>query len=304
MKKLLLTAVALVVSVASLMAENSKPRIFVEYFKVSSDVSNADASKIRLAVIDALTKTKRFEIATEDSQGSINEESERRSSTAAMHDQKARTEVITAAAHDYILKGEVHNCSYSTTVLEDGSKSYSCLIQFTLSATEVATSTTIATQQFDSKTGLISGAMYSSSTEEGALTNALTQIDEKIAKFVIEYFPNQGTIIPSDFGFKKDKVVSCYIDLGSDNGVKEGDTFVILAPKVVMGKLTYNEIGKLKISEIVSGEFSNCKVTKGHKELYQALISLGKLDEKQQKEQPIKVKSVAKFGLGDITDII
>lgn len=304
MKKIIFTALALILSAASLMAESTKPRLYVEFFEISSDATEADGGKIRQAVIDALTKTQRFEIVTEDSQSSLQEETIRRASSTAMHDEKARTENISAAAHDYILKGTVHSCSYSVTTLEDGTKTYSCAMNFSLSATEVATSTTIATKQFDNQTGLISGALYSGSSPEVALTNALSQIEKKITDFVIEFFPNKGTIIPSDYVVKKDKLVSCYIDLGSDNGVKKGDLFVVMGPKVIVGKLTYTEIGKIKVEEVVSGEISQCKVTAGAKEIFQAIQEFMSLDENTQKEQPIKIESDTKFGIDQITKFI
>lgn len=302
--KSILTIAAMAMMSVTLNAENGKPRIYVEEFSISNDTRSADAGKIRQAIVDALTHTRRFEVLTEGSNQSVMSENERRSSEAAMNDEKSRTSTITSEAFDYILKGDIHSCKYSYSTLDDGTRSYSCLMNYSLTAVEVESTTTIATQQFDNSTGLISGIIYSGSTEEEALTNALKQIEKKIVNFVIENFPLEGTIIPSDFEVKKDKVTKCYIDLGGDDGVKVGDIFTVLSPKIIIGNVTYNETGSLKVEEVVSGNISLCKVTSGSKEIFQALEILQSLDEQTQKEQPVKIKSKKKFDTSTITNFI
>ena len=90
---------------------------------------------------------------------------------------------------------------------------------------------------------------------------------------------------------KKDKLVKCYINLGSDHGVKKGDYFSVLAPSVRAGRTTYSEIGKMKVEEVVDGTMSQCKVVQGDKKIFTAMEAFQALDEAAQKQQPLKVKA-------------
>ena len=94
-----------------------------------------------------------------------------------------------------------------------------------------------------------------------------------------------------DYEVKKDKLVKCYIDLGSDHGVKKGDYFSILTPSVRAGRTTYSEVGRVRVEEVVDGTMSQCKVVQGDKKIFTAMDAFQALDEATQKKQPLKVKA-------------
>ena len=80
----------------------------------------------------------------------------------------------------------------------------------------------------------------------------------------------KGEVYAEDLVIKKDKLVNCYINLGSNAGVKVGDWFAILEVQTKVGKTIEKEIGRLKIIE-VDEDIANCKVTKGEKEVKNAM---------------------------------
>ena len=293
LRKFILSS-ALLLAAAFASEAQDKPRMYINDFEVAGGVSGPDAAAIRQAVIDAINKTQRFELATSDMESALSQEIQRRSSEVAMHDANTRNEILMAAGCKYVMSGNIIKCAVQSTRLDNGSLSYSCVMSYSISVAEVATSTTIATKKFDTNDGLISGAWASSSSPEGAIANAVKNIEKDIEGFIIEFFPLDGMIIPMDYEVKKDKMISCYINLGSGQGIKAGDIFMVLVPKVVIGQVTYSEVGKLKVEEVVSNAISRCKVTKGQKEIYSAMENYSALDEQSQNEQPIRIKAAAK----------
>ena len=296
MLKRIITIMALrcVAVIAVKAQEVKKPRMYVEYFTEADGVEEANSDKVRQAVMAALNKTKRFELVDQDAEYSMKKEEERRTDEKAMSDEKSRTQTITAAGHDYILGGNVLACSVKSEQ-KDGKTMYSCVLNYSVTVTEVATSTTVASATFDHSPSGIGGTVGKlldlSDSKDKAIASAVNMIASDIENFLIKEFPLESTIVPMDYEVKKDKLVKCYINLGSDHGVKKGDYFSVLAPSVRAGRTTYSEIGKMKVEEVVDGTMSQCKVVQGDKKIFTAMEAFQALDEAAQKQQPLKVKA-------------
>ena len=296
MLKRIITIMALLcVAVIAVKAQEvKKPRMYVEYFTEADGVEEANSDKVRQAVMAALNKTKRLELVDQDAEYSMKKEEERRTDEKAMSDEKSRTQTITAAGHDYILGGNVLACSVKSEQ-KDGKTMYSCVLNYSVTVTEVATSTTVASATFDHSPSGIGGTVGKlldlSDSKDKAIASAVNMIASDIENFLIKEFPLESTIVPMDYEVKKDKLVKCYINLGSDHGVKKGDYFSVLAPSVRAGRTTYSEIGKMKVEEVVDGTMSQCKVVQGDKKIFTAMEAFQALDEAAQKQQPLKVKA-------------
>ena len=296
MLKRIITIMALLcVAVIAVKAQEvKKPRMYVEYFTEADGVEEANSDKVRQAVMAALNKTKRFELVDQDAEYSMKKEEERRTDEKAMSDEKSRTQTITAAGHDYILGGNVLACSVKSEQ-KDGKTMYSCVLNYSVTVTEVATSTTVASATFDHSPSGIGGTVGKlldlSDSKDKAIASAVNMIASDIENFLIKEFPLESTIVPMDYEVKKDKLVKCYIKLGADHGVKNGDYFSVLAPSVRAGRTTYSEIGKMKVEEVVDGTMSQCKVVQGDKKIFTAMEAFQALDEAAQKQQPLKVKA-------------
>lgn len=295
MKTLILT-IALVCSFGMLPAQESgKSRMYINKFTKSDDVSNDDLEKVRAAVISAVNKTERFEILDSSSEESITDEESRRSTEAAMHDETARTEAIMVKANNYVMDGVLTACTTKSNS-KDGKNSFTCVLTYSITITDIANNTTVATAKFDhSPTGLggfMGKVLDESSTAEGAKTNAINSIEYDIANFFIEKFPLVGTIYGEDFEVKKDKLEKCYINIGSSVGVKVGDYFKIYEVQTKVGKEIEKELGLLKVIEIVDSEIALCKVTKGSKNVKLAMDRyLENLSLDENKAKPLTVKS-------------
>ncbi len=247
-----------------------KPRVLVENFTTANHVNEDISNMVRQEVIDGLNKTQRFEIVDETKKGT------------------GGVSTDADASQDYIIKGDVLLCSVTEKV-KDGKRQYYCDMSYSVTVIETATSSTVATKKFEhSGGGLLTSA---SETADKARTSSLTLIDSDMKDFLINEFPLEGTLLTMDYEVKKDKITTCYIEIGSDVGVKEKDYFVIMVPKVRAGRSTYSEVGKLRVTEVVDGTLSFCKITSKGKEVLEALNAYMSLDEETRAKQPIKVKS-------------
>lgn len=270
-----------------------KSRMYVKEFTKVDGVSSDDLEKVRAGVISALNQSQRFELLDATTLSSIAEEEERRQSESAMHDKTARTEIIVTKANNYILDGNVTACSVKSKA-KDGKSAYTCVLTYSITVTDVANNTTVATKKFDhSPTGLggTLGKIFDESTSaEGAKTSAVNSIKYDITNFLIEEFPLKGEVYAEDYVIKKDKLTHCYINIGSNSGVKEGDWFVIMEVQRKVGKDIEKEIGRLKVIE-VDEDIANCKVTKGEKEVKNAMERYLFNLESEPDTKPIRVKS-------------
>ena len=271
LKKVLFVAIAMFALTANLCAQKS--RMYVKEFTKVEGVSDDDFQKVRAAVISALNESQRFELLDATTLSSIAEEEARRQSESAIHDETARTEMVQTKANNYILDGVVTACTVKSNA-KDGKTAFTCVLTYSVTVTDVANNATVATKKFDhSPTGLggtLGKILDESTSEEGAKTSAINSIKSDIVNFLIEEFPLKGEIYAEDLVIKKDKLVNCYINLGSNAGVKVGDWFAILEVQTKVGKTIEKEIGRLKIIE-VDEDIANCKVTKGEKEVKNAM---------------------------------
>ena len=296
LKKLVVMASLLLIAGVSMQAQEvKKPRLLIDFFMEGDNVKEENSDKVRHAVMDAVNKSKRFEVVDIVATFAVAREAQRRSGEEAMSDEKARTEIISNGAYDYILKGEVTACSIKEET-KDGKKSYQCVLNYSVTVTEVATTTTVATKAFDHSPSGLGGTLGkfldNSSSADGAVSSAVNMIESDITDFLIEEFPLTGEVIPMDYEVKKDKVTALYIALGSDHGVKEGDFFAVSVPKTRAGRTTYSEVGRVKVTEVVDGTMAFCKVTKGDKQLLVELQALAELSEEEQQKNPLKVKGI------------
>ena len=131
----------------------------------------------------ALNKTKRFELVDQDAESSMKQEEKRRTDEKAMSDEKARTQTISAAAHDYLLSANVLACSVKSQQ-QDGKTMYSCVLKYSVTVTEVATSTTVATATFDHSPSGVGGTLGKildlSDSQEKAISSATNMIASDI----------------------------------------------------------------------------------------------------------------------------
>ena len=109
------------------------------------------------------------------------------------------------------------------------------------------------------------------STADEAVVSTLNRVRQSMDNFVNDYFKIKGVIVEMKETNKKgDKVSSLYINLGSEAGVAKGQKLDVLQVLKVAGTEGEEEIGSLTVDKVVAPALSECKVTKGGKEIMSA----------------------------------
>lgn len=277
MKKLFLLAALLLAAPAVMQAQSEKPRILIEKFSKNDAVSTDDAVKIRSTVMNDFANTRRFELVDAVTIADLEAEMAQRQRETA----------------DYIVNGTVLTMAYTSEINKEGKTQYGCSLSYSITMTDTKNESTLGTETFD----VSASNIYD--TKEEAANAAADNISKNIRNFVITYLPITGTVNPADYEAKKDKLQKCYINVGSSQGVKKGDTFKVLIPTVRAGRTTYKEVGDLKVEEVVDVDLSYCKITGKHKELLIEIEKYAALDEAAQNEKPLMIKQYVKLGLFD-----
>ena len=285
-KKLLSVACLLFLSLVT-FAQSAKPKVYVKKFETSLSSSEENLQRLKQTVLHALDKTNRFEMT--DATKFENNSDDTNELTA-----------IVEGGFSYMLEGQLLSFEVSRTT-KDGKSYYNCKFSYSVTMTDVKDSKTIFTQTFDhgtTTTGILDGLLDYTTPEE-AINGVAGLIEDDIKKVIIENLPLQGVLIPMDYVVKKNKIVECYIELGSALGVKNGDYFNVTMPKSRAGRTIYSKVARLKVTEVVDETVSMCKVIDGEKELFNAMNDFLQLDEETQKKRPFKVEgSLKKEALG------
>ncbi len=255
---------ALVLTAGAQEQQNArKPRVLVDKFTKSDQVSEDFCKLVRQSVIDGLHKTERFEMVADD---------------------VVNDGIKTDEVRDYIIKGDVLLCSVAEKVKDD-KRRQECEMSYSVTIIDVETSNTVGSKTFTHTGG------GEDKTPDEARLSSLTLIASDMRSFLISEFPLEGKFVPMDYEVKGNKLAACYIELGTDLGVKKDDFFTAMIPQMRAGRITYRELGKMRVVEVLDGTLSYCKVTNKGRDIFAALSSYLSLDEETRKTYPIKVKS-------------
>lgn len=123
-----------------------------------------------------------------------------------------------------------------------------------------------STERF-SKTGYSDGL---TSTADKALEVAISNLGSQITAYYNDVFPLSANVVERGTE-KKDKTKELYIDVGSAIGVYEGQHFTLYLLGEVAGRETRQEMGRLKVTEVLGDDICLCKVQKGGKDVKKAI---------------------------------
>lgn len=154
----------------------------------------------------------------------------------------------------------------STVKDKPAEQAYKVLINVTLNLKDARTDEAVDSHIFSMTDSDISWM----TTADKALNDAIDRLASRISEYYNHRYPLHGSIVERGEE-KKDKQRTVYIDLGSGCRVGKGQQFNIYVLKSIAGREARQEIGRLKIEEVMGDELSLCKVTKGEKEVKTAL---------------------------------
>lgn len=263
MKRFILSVAMMV---AGLAAFAQKPVVLIDYFEAPKSVTAAGVTAVRSAVIAGINQMNRVQLIDVETESSLNMEGIRRSKESAIADETARLGAIRTLGANYIIRGTVSNVSGEYHKTDNGSY-YNGNIVFSLSVVNVENGVTVGTKNI-TYAGLTGNV---GSTADEAIVSTLGRVKQSMDNFVNEYFKIKGTVVEMKETNKKgDKATSLYISLGSDSGISKGQKFNVYQVKMIAGVESQEEIGSLTVEEVVAPTLSQCKVTKGGKEIMTA----------------------------------
>lgn len=143
---------------------------------------------------------------------------------------------------------------------------YRALLSVTLHVKDAMTDAVIASPSFK----ISESDMSWVNSPERAVENAINRLSNLVMRFFDGMYPLTCEIIERG-GIKNDKQKQVYIDLGSAQGLHEGQTFAIYVKKMIGGKEARQQVARLRVKKIEGEEVSFCKVLSGGRDLKAAL---------------------------------
>jgi hypothetical protein len=139
--------------------------------------------------------------------------------------------------------------SGKTTYYYEGDVNYT----LTLINTETGV-TSISETYIESATG---------DSSDEAIMRAANDAKGRMNRFVQENFKVEATIKALDEVDNKKGAKSCYISIGSDKGIENGQIFEVFSQIEIAGEKVDKKIGEVKVQEVMSGTMSRCTVKNG-----------------------------------------
>lgn len=275
-----------------------KPVVYVEYFSRTTDIGEAVTEQIRNSVIAAINQTQRVELIDVASVPSLQVEAERRQSEAVLADETARMTVMKQAGATHILQGFVSQLSIQKKRTDGSNPSdyYTATITYTLKVIDAETGKLKTSSDIALGRSMLD--LSTGNTPEEAVTAVLKANRKKIEDFMDTNFKLKAVVLGEEFTVKGDEIETCVITLGSDHGIAKGQPVEVFVVRMVAGRESQKQIGTLKVTEVLAGDISQCKVTKGGAEMKTAMDEYLKvLAEDPENARPMSVTTKKKSGI-------
>lgn len=257
---ILLASLCLASLCFSISAAAQKPVVVVDHFTGSS-CRKGDLANLRNQVIAGIHETGNVNLVDVESEKVLAMEAERRSSESALADETARLGVMKTLGAQYVISGTASKLGSD----KKRSDYYTGNVSFSLKVTNVEDGTLVGAETY-TYSNMAGG---SGTTADAALYATLDEVKRAMAEFVSKYFRTSGAIVELD-EIKNGKLKTCYINLGSDNGVEVNQEFTVKEVKMIAGVEGIETVGKVKVETIVAGGMAKCKIAAGPDEILKA----------------------------------
>ena len=276
MKKLFMIA-AMLLNVMGAMAQEDKPAVLVQQFVNKSSGKDAVANTVQQSVVSGLVGTNRLNVVDAGTMTDL---------------PKVKNDLLVYLGDNgigWLVEGILNSVSSahkSSTVNGKTTYYYEGNVNYTLTLINTETGVTAISETYtNSSTG---------DSETEAITAAATGAKGRMERFVQNNFKVEATIKALDEVDDKKGVKTCYINIGSNMGVENGQIFEVFGQIQVAGEKVDRKIGEVKVIEVVSGTMSRCSTKSGGPAIKSAF----------ENQQRITVRSRAKKdilgGLGNL----
>jgi hypothetical protein len=260
MKRLLVIILLFVSGLSAHSQTDSKPVVGVQKF--TSEVNSPFVSSVYEKVVQVVTNTHRFTLLDLVGSEIMIEELKSEKYLDSKNDQKS----VDLLTMQYMIIGHLVKMNIFTMKNPDGSvNGFKASAALTLKVNDVGTGKTTEAEHFQTEVSPLA------LSKEQAVNQALLSIEPSLSAYFSKTFPLETNIVKV---FDTKKVL---ISGGKEFGFKVGDMLVVERIELLNGKPYPTEIGELKVSKI-AGEFSECSVSKGGKEIMAMFTATEKLN--------------------------
>lgn len=289
--------IVVLMAMVALIANAQKPVMYAGSFTYADNIPVSSVMEVRTAIVSGIIDTNRFDLIDADSEDQLNTEADRRASEDAMADKAARMGAMQDKAAQYLLYGYIAQCEGMPSDTEGGFK-FNGEVKFTVKVVQASDKKLVASKDFN-LSGLKSGG---GDTPEAAIADALRHVKNDMKNFVDENFKLKAVVIGEGYETKKNKeMTTCLITLGSDHGVEKGQRLDVSVINIIAGRETNKVIGQLTIQEVLAGDLSQCKVTKGGEAILNAMNEYLKLkDEDPEHAKELQVVTKKQSGMKNL----
>lgn len=247
MKKFITLAAMMLLTVATMMAQDDKPNVVVAEFVNQSNVGSVANNNLRQEIVSGLMETGRMTVVEQTTLGQM---------------PTAKNELLMKLSEmgiQYYIEGTFNSADRKSRTT-NSKTTYECEISYTLIVIETETGITKASET-------LKESYSSGSTADEALLKAIAKARKQMAKFVDNNFKIDAIIKGLDEVDGKKGVKTCYINVGSNTGITKGQICEVFCEKELMGEKIDEKIGELKVEEVLSGTLSKCSVKSGGVEM-------------------------------------
>lgn len=246
MKRLFIFVAMMMLTVASVMAQDDKPNVVVAEFVNKSNVGSVANNNLRQEIVSGLMETGRMTVVEQTTLGKM---------------PSAKNELLLKLSEmgiQYYIEGTFNSADRKSHT-SNSSTVHECTISYTLIIIEAETGITKSSETLKE-----SG---SGSTSDEALLKAISKARKQMTRFVDNNFKVEAIVKGLDEVDGKKGVKTCYINVGSNAGMTKGQICEVFCEKEVVGEKIDQKIGELKIEEVLSGTLSKCSVKNGGLEM-------------------------------------
>lgn len=256
MKKLVVMLVCLCCLATGVKAQEnaSDHRAVVAVSLKSSPEAQRFAPVVYNAVVEMLVKAHKFRVIDIENKDQIERELERQKDARFMETDPSQLADITqalAANKTMIVKvDKVPVYAMSTNGNTSGFKS---AVAFQLLLTDVESGRSTESQSFQGKT---SKEMLSA---QAAVNEATNSVAPQVLEYLSQNFPLECSVVKL-LESKGDAARLVLLDVGSDHGIRPGDTFTVSYVEMLNGKPLPTEIGTVKVKLLKGTDFCEAEV--------------------------------------------
>ena len=270
------------------VSQDLRPKVLVGFFSHSQSISLNAVKVLRDNYVNEINKCSRMvsfdlaQLCKINATCFVTDESERNKYLIS-------DEIVQVNA-DFLIEGVVTDIDISSKLDDEGKKEYVGRVVYKINVMDVQNNTLAFSEE---KKYTASGR----SSEKDAL-EMLARMIGLTCETIEVISPLEGEIMDMDYLVKDDKLETCYINIGLNHGVREGDYFDVKKARFIAGRVVYSHVGRIRVKEVMEGNRSLCKVSSKGKEIYSVMKEYLKIKTSgADNAKPPMVFSVCKKGI-------